>query len=322
MKSERLVALLLLLQGATRRTARELASSLEVSERTIYRDVEALSAAGIPVYAERGADGGIALSEGYRRALMHFSEDEVRALFVTGSAILSDLGMASSAQRAFDKLRGGLPALQQRAIERARERIFVDQRRWNQREVPVEILALLRRAVWDERRVEIGYRDRQRARSIRRIEPLGLVSKAGVWYVIAQTESGTRSFRVDRIESAEETSEHFERPADFELERYWRDTSSRFMQPDEEALEVEVLVPQDGTATLEGMFPWQPLDENDPMRVRVTFPARRAALHWIVAWGTSVTVVSPRELIAEVMAHAEAVARHHAQALGLASHQT
>jgi predicted DNA-binding transcriptional regulator YafY len=312
MKSERLVALLLLLQGSAMRTARELACSLEVSERTIYRDVEALGAAGIPVYTERGAEGGIALSEGYRRALMHFSEEEVRALFVPGSAILSDLGMGASAERAFDKLRGGLSTLQQSAIERVRERIFVDQRRWNQDSVPVEILALLRRAVWDERRVEIAYRDRERKRSLRSIDPLGLVSKAGVWYVIAQTDAGVRSFRADRIESAVETRVRFERPANFTLERYWREASEALMRM-ETGIEIELLVPRESASRYTMFFPAKILDDGDPQRVAVTFPSREAAIHWIVAGGTGVSVVEPAAIVREIVAHAEAVVRHHSK---------
>ena len=311
MKSERLVALLLLLQGAQRRTARELADALEVSMRTVYRDVDALSQAGIPVFAERGPDGGIALSEGYRRALMHFNEEEVRALFVPGSAILSDLGMSASAERAFEKLRGGLPALQQRAIERVRDRIFVDQRRWHQEAVPVETLALLRRAVWDERRVEIAYRDRARKQTLRTIDPLGLVSKAGVWYVVAQTGEGLRSFRADRIESAVETAARFERPDAFDLAAYWREASAAFTRPDDASIAVELLMPKERTGTLAGFFPSQPLDDGDPQRVAVTFPTRDSAVHWIVAWGTTVRLLAPTSLLQDVVAHAEAVARHH-----------
>ena len=119
MKSDRLISLLLLLQSAQRRTARELAARLEVSERTIYRDVDALSASGVPVYTERGPEGGIALADGYRNALTHFAEDEVRALFISGSAILSDLGLGANLDRALEKLRGGFSDVQRKAAEKA-----------------------------------------------------------------------------------------------------------------------------------------------------------------------------------------------------------
>src|ERR1700722_7555120 len=108
MKADRLMSLLLLLQAAQRRTARELAQTLEVSQRTIYRDVEALSAAGVPVYADRGPEGGISLAAGYRRPLTHFADEEIRALFVSNSALLADLGLGGGLDRALDKVRGAL----------------------------------------------------------------------------------------------------------------------------------------------------------------------------------------------------------------------
>ncbi|MBV8749904.1 MAG: HTH domain-containing protein, partial [Candidatus Eremiobacteraeota bacterium] len=132
MKASRLLSMLLLLQSAERRTAGELAQALEVSERTVHRDVDALSAAGVPVYAERGAGGGIALAAGYRRALTQFGEDELRALFISGSNPLGDLGISVDRERALEKLSGALNDVQRKAVEKARGRIHLDQRRWNQ----------------------------------------------------------------------------------------------------------------------------------------------------------------------------------------------
>ena len=207
MKADRLIALLLLLQSRRQCSARVLADRLEVSERTIYRDVDALSAAGVSVYAERGATGGIVLSEGYRRALTYFTEDEVRALFVSGASPLADLGFERGLARALEKLRGGLADVHRRAADKSRSRIHLDQRRWNQPEPPRELLTTLRRAVWDDRRLRIAYEDRNRKPSTRTIEPLGLVSKAGVWYLVARCGGELRSFRADRVRSAHAISE-------------------------------------------------------------------------------------------------------------------
>ena len=142
MKADRLVALLLLLQSRGQCSARILADRLEVSERTIYRDVDALSAAGVPVYAQRGSGGGIVLADGYRRALTYFSEDEVRALFVSGASPLADLGLERGLAQALEKLRGGLADVHQRAADESRSRIHLDQRRWNQPEPPRELLTM------------------------------------------------------------------------------------------------------------------------------------------------------------------------------------
>src|SRR5579864_8743954 len=123
MKSERLLAMLLLLQAKGRLRARELARSLEVSERTIYRDIDSLSTAGIPVYAERGARGGILLSDGYRRALTQFGEEEVRALFASTADALADVGLSDTLRQAMEKLAGALPDAQRRTAQHTRARI-------------------------------------------------------------------------------------------------------------------------------------------------------------------------------------------------------
>lgn len=303
MKADRLVSLLLLLQSAERRTARELARRLEVSQRTIYRDVDALSTSGIPVYAERGAEGGIALSEGYRRALMHFGDDEIRALFVGGTAVLADLGLGQNLERALEKLRGGLGDVQRRAAERARGRIHIDQRRWNQSDPPVERLALLRRAVWDDRCVELGYEDRSRVRTTRRVEPYGLVSKAGVWYVIARTADGFRSFRVDRVLDVRECNERFERAPDFDLDAHWRETSSQMMGA-QERYTVTVRVDADALGMVAGYWPSEPVSPEDPSVLRVHFSGERAAVSYLVTWGDSVELLEPQSLAPAVVAHA------------------
>jgi len=316
MKSDRLVSLLLLLQSTERRTARDLARRLEVSERTIYRDVDALSASGIPVYAERGAEGGIALAEGYRRALMHFGEDEIRALFIGGTAVMADLGLGPNLERALEKLRGGLGDTQQRAAERARGRIHIDQRRWNQSDPPVERLALLRRAVWDDRCVELLYEDRMGAQSTREVEPYGLVSKAGVWYLIARGESGFRSFRVDRIVDVRECERRFDRAPDFDLDAHWRETSAQIMSNSTPPFAVVMRVSGDAMEMIRGYWPSEVLSQDDPTVIRVRFSSERAAISNLVMWGDSVELIDPMALAAAVVEHLKKVlARYSAIAI-------
>ncbi|HET9097422.1 MAG TPA: WYL domain-containing protein, partial [Candidatus Baltobacteraceae bacterium] len=209
MKSDRLVSLLLLLQARSPRCARELAQALEVSARTIYRDVEALSLSGVPVYAERGSTGGIALAEGYRKAITQFSTEELHALFLAAADPLAELGVTGHA-RALDKLSGALPDLQRRAAQQARQRILLDHNRWYRLEQPTALLAVLRRAVWEDRQVSIRYRDRNGAQTERTIDPYGLVSKAGVWYLVARQQDGDfRTFRVERVAHGEELPSRF-----------------------------------------------------------------------------------------------------------------
>src|ERR1700682_3989006 len=171
MKSSRLLSMLLLLQGAERRSARELAAALEVSERTVYRDVDALSASGVPVYAERGVYGGIALAAGYRKALTQFGEGEIRALFISGSNPLVHLGLGVDRERALEKLAGAMSDAQRKAVIKTRGRIHLDQRPWNQATQPQEHLAVLRLAVWDDKRVQLRYRDRESKTTERVVDP-------------------------------------------------------------------------------------------------------------------------------------------------------
>jgi predicted DNA-binding transcriptional regulator YafY len=312
-KADRLITLLLLLQSGRRRTAGALAEALEVSERTIYRDVDALCAAGVPVYTERGPDGGIALADGYRRALTHFNEDEIRSLFVSGASPLADLGMESGLDRALEKLHGGLADVQRRAADKARSRVHIDQRRWNQDEPPRELLTVLRRAVWDDRRVRIRYEDRNRKATTRTIDPLGLVSKAGVWYLIARLsdELEMRSFRVERMRSVDELPTRFERPPEFDLERYWSDTSAQFKQTSPEYF-VTLRTAIDAIDRVTLYWTAEVLESDARYGVvRVAFPGPEAAAYQVLAWGSNVTIVEPLELRASIVERArEALERH------------
>jgi predicted DNA-binding transcriptional regulator YafY len=305
-KADRLISLLLLLQSRRQCSARILAERLEVSERTIYRDVEALSAAGVPLYAERGSAGGIVLADGYRRALTQFTEDEIRSLFVSGASPLADLGLERGLDRALEKLHGGLADVQRRAAEKSRSRIHVDQRRWNQPEPPRAILAALRRAVWDDRRVRVRYEDRKRASSTRTVDPLGLVSKAGVWYLVARCGEELRSFRVDRIRSVEELTLRFERPTSFDLERYWRESSARFNEASRSG-DCVVLLRTRGDA-LERVSAYWPAEvvsqDKAGTLLRVTFPGTEIALFQLVAWSEVATLVEPEELREALVARA------------------
>lgn len=313
MKADRLITLLLLLQSGRRRTAGALAEALEVCERTIYRDVDALCAAGVPVYTERGPDGGIALADGYRRALTHFNEDEIRSLFVSGASPLADLGMESGLDRALEKLHGGLADVQRRAAEKARARVHIDQRRWNQGEPPRELLTVLRRAVWDDRRVRIAYEDRNRKATIRTIDPLGLVSKAGVWYLIARLseELEMRSFRVERMRSVDELPTRFERPPEFDLERYWSDTSALFKQSSPEYF-VTLRASVDAIETISLYWTTEVLERDADFGIlRLAFPGAEAAAYQVLAWGARVTIVEPLELRSSIVERArEALERH------------
>lgn len=293
--------MLLLLQGAPRRSARELAEALEVSERTVYRDVEALCQSGIPVYTERGAFGGICLSEGYRKALTHFDEDEVRALFITSSSTLADVGLGGNYERALAKLTGTLSEVQRKAADRTRGRIHLDQKRWNQAPQPQRVLALLRRAVWEDRCVRLHYRDRDRKVTARVVEPFGLVAKAGVWYLVARAEAGMRTFRAERIIDAELCDESFARPGDFDLEAYWNAWTTDVAR-DQARFSVVARCPESMLERVGRYWDTHVIAEGGgSLTVRITFSDREMAVPQLVGWGAQLEILEPRELKDELL---------------------
>jgi predicted DNA-binding transcriptional regulator YafY len=223
MKSSRLLEILLLLQARGQVTAGELAERLEVSPRTIYRDAEALSAAGVPIYAERGRAGGIRLLPGYRTDVTGLTRDEARALFVltTGGA-QEDLGLGTAARSAILKVMRAVPEPFRPAATATSQRILVDPAGWMRAAEPTGGLGVLQAAVFSDRRVRLGYRSSgQRAPRERMVDPYGLVCKGGVWYLVADQDGAPRLFRVSRVTSAVADEAPVRRRDGVELAELW-----------------------------------------------------------------------------------------------------
>ena len=227
MKADRLLSILLLLQTRGRVPATELAERLEVSVRTIYRDVESLSAAGVPVFTERGRHGGINLLPGYRTDVTGLTADEARALFVlSAQGAHSDLGLDGALGSALRKVMAALPAPHRPAAERVSERILVDPARWMQNSQPgaagVPDLGELQYAVFADRRLRLRYRHSGTPAPVEyTVDPYGLVNKAAVWYLVADLHGEPRLFRADRVLSAETTEETVRRRAGVALGEVW-----------------------------------------------------------------------------------------------------
>lgn len=233
MQADRLLATLLLLQSRGPTAAPELARRLEVSVRTVYRDVAALSAAGVPVWAERGRAGGIRLLDGWHTDVTGLTAAEARALF-TFSARPEALAGDGSLGSAFRKVMAALPEDQRRAAATVEERILVEPQGWGRAPegTPVlPVLPVLQRAVLDGQRVALTYRasGRQRA-STRVVDPIGLVAKAGVWYLVARQAGEDRLFRVSRARRAEPTGEGVALPRP-DLGATWDRLRDRVEQP-------------------------------------------------------------------------------------------
>jgi predicted DNA-binding transcriptional regulator YafY len=226
MRATRLVSLLLLLQMRGQLTAQELASHFEVSIRTIHRDVESLVAAGVPVEAVRGPAGGYRLAGGYRTKLTGLTAAEAEALFVA-PAPAAELGLGGVLANARLKVLAALPAELQERVSRSERYFHLDARRWFRAEDTVPHLPAIASATWQELRLAARYREGSRV--VRRtLDPLGLVLKAGAWYLVAHRSAGMRVYRVSRFVSVSIREDGFERPEDFDLASYWQEWSSTF----------------------------------------------------------------------------------------------
>ena len=223
MKSDRLLSILLLLQTRDRVPADELARRLEVSTRTIYRDIESLSTAGVPVYAERGRHGGISLLPGFRTDVTGLTSDEARALFVlTAQGTHSALGLDGALGSALRKVMAALPAPHRPAAELTSRRILVDPERWLTGPQSAVDLDVLSTAVFTDCRLRIRYRHGGETRTHDyTVDPYGLVAKAGTWYLVADRRGRPQLFRVDRIVKATVTDAPAQRRAGVELGDAW-----------------------------------------------------------------------------------------------------
>ncbi len=221
MRSSRLLSILLRLQAQGRVSAAALAEALEVSVRTIYRDIDALSAAGVPVYAEHGRSGGFVLREGYRTALTGLDRPEAESLFLAGVPFAAaQLGMGASLETTRLKLMAALPeALRQDAL-RVAARFHLDPVAWFQGPEAQQLLPALAEAVWSGRLLSLDYQSWQ-GRVARQVAPLGLVLKGGLWYLVAAVGPQVRTYRVSAIRSLQIEQQRAEPPADFDLGRYW-----------------------------------------------------------------------------------------------------
>jgi predicted DNA-binding transcriptional regulator YafY len=209
-------------------TAAELARELEVSVRTVHRDVDALAEAGVPIYAERGPHGGVRLVDGYRTRLTGMTGEEADALFLSGlPGPAAELGLGTVVTAARLKVLAALPPELRARASRLVERFHLDAAGWFRSGETVPHLPTLAECVWDTRRLEIDY---ARGDSVvtRTLEPLGVVLKAGVWYLVARSEDQFRTYRVSRIARAVALDERFERPSDFDLASYWAESSAAY----------------------------------------------------------------------------------------------
>jgi predicted DNA-binding transcriptional regulator YafY len=324
-RASRLVSLLLLLQSRGGLTAAELARELEVSVRTIHRDVEELSAAGVPIFAERGPLGGIRLVDGYRTRLTGMTAEEAEALFLAGlPGPAAQLGLGTVVAAAQLKVMAALPPELRSRASRLVERFHLDPAGWFQADDAVPYLSTLASAVWEGRLVTIAY-ERDDAVHERTIGPLGLVLKGGIWYVIAQVGEQTRTYRASRVRGATVLDDRFERPAGFDLAAYWTESSAAYEQA-ADTVTVDVRLPEErlgrlasavGRAAIDSARRLDPPEGDDWLHLRLTLSWPDEVPGRLLSVGSALEVLAPADIRAEIVAKAErVVARYRAVAPG------
>lgn len=320
MSSGRLLSILMLLQARQQVTAGELAAELEVSRRTVYRDLDALAGAGVPVYAEQGRAGGYRLVDGYRTRLTGLTEDEALSLFVLGlPEPAAALGLSRQAASAERKLLAALGPAQRVRAGVLRDRFRIDTSGWYQSAEDPPGLVELARSVLEDREVDVTYRRWKAPREVeRRLRPYGLVLKGGAWYLVAESAGRLRTYRVAHVVRLAVTDERFQRRPGFALSRFWRDNLDEFDRRRLDRTAVVRLSP--------GLVRSLP-DLSDPVLARaargvppdadgwttVTLPVEHdaAAARLLIGHGGEVQVVSPDSLRDALLARARAVLSAH-----------
>jgi predicted DNA-binding transcriptional regulator YafY len=313
MRADRLLSLLLLLQNRGRMTAPELATELEVSVRTVYRDIEALSASGVPVRADRGPAGGYRLMEGYRTRLTGLTDAEAEALFLAGTpGPAQDLGLGAVLATAQLKVQAALPAELAQRSRRVQERFHLDAPSWFRDADPIPYLAAVAEAVWEQQVLRVHYRSWS-GEAHSELHPLGLVLKGGIWYLVASAGQTIRTYRISRLLSAASTGEGFERPAGFDLASHWRESARRLeaarykgtadlrISPSAQRL----LPMQFGAAGTRALDEAGPPDGDGWVRVELPVESQPVAICDLLRLGTEAEVLGPpdlRQAIAETVA--------------------
>ncbi|MFJ9668318.1 helix-turn-helix transcriptional regulator [Streptomyces sp. NPDC101219] len=307
MRAARLIKMVLLLQSRPSMTAAELARELEVSERTVTRDAQALSEAGVPVYADRGRAGGYRLIGGYRTRLTGLARGEAEALFLSGvPGALREMGLQDAASAARLKVSAALLPSLRDASRTAAQRFHLDAPNWFREARTPELLPAVADAVWDDRLITARYR-RGEDQVERRLEPYGLVLKAGVWYLCARVagQGSFRVYRIDRFTAVQAAGERFERAADFDLPAFWEERAEQFARSLLRARVVVRLSPE-GVRRLPHAV--DPLSAREALAaagapdaagwVRVTLPveSEEVAHTQLTALGAGVEVLEPSSL--------------------------
>jgi predicted DNA-binding transcriptional regulator YafY len=311
-KADRLLSALMLLQAKGRVTSRELSERLEVSQRTVHRDMEALSAAKVPISALRGSQGGWQLERGWRTQVPGLDEAELRALLMTQPRALSDPGMRAASERAFGKLMAALPSRMREQAVAMSERLHVDPTGWHASTEDLSMLPIVQDAVARNCRLTFDYTRADGQSAPRTVDPLGIVAKGISWYLVARAPNGMRTYRVSRMRAVTPLASTFERPANFKLASYWEASTKQLL---EQRRHFDAIVSADPQAaqSLRGWCATLALTEQrKPVRegwvtLKVRFEDEEQARFIILGFGPRAHVVEPVTLCERILADAAAL---------------
>jgi predicted DNA-binding transcriptional regulator YafY len=319
MKSDRLLSVLMLLQAKGRATERELAEQLEVSQRTIHRDLEALSAARVPVVALRGSQGGWELEKGWRTQVPALDEAEVRALLMAQPRVVGHPRLAAAAERAMNKLMAALPAPIRTQAATMRERLHVDATGWHETGEDLSMLAIVQDAVSRERRIAFDYTKANGEKTPRTVDPLGLVAKGLSWYLVARGATGMRTFRVSRMQAVTVLAMGFERPKNFDLADHWKNSTEEFNRQRRSYRAVLSLTPE-AARRLRGWGVLTPAagtprngDVGERIEAQAEFDSEMLARFAVLGLGDGARVVKPETLRAWIRNEVQAMSQNFSQ---------
>lgn len=304
MRADRLISILILLQTNKKLTASELSKKLEVSIRTIYRDIDTLSSIGVPIYAEKGVNGGIRLLGDYKTSLTGINKNELLSLFIpTSDKILDDLGIENLKYSTMLKILGDSTINEIQEFENIQNYIYIDMDPWNEPNtmVNIDILSILQNAIWSSNSLRINYRKSEETKEVE-LNPLGLVCKRGIWYLVAVNNDIVKTYKVSMIESALPLNYVFTRPKDFNLKNHWRNSTSSF----------KALIPKHSfTFKVEPSIlnqikerPFLSISETifneGEIHIKINFDAIWQGIEFAFSYGKNIEIIEPMEAITEI----------------------
>ncbi|MCI6275442.1 MAG: WYL domain-containing protein [Clostridium sp.] len=304
MKADRLISILMLLQIHNQLTASNLAKRLEVSVRTIYRDIESLSSLGIPIFTDRGSNGGIKLLGDYKTTLSGLSNNELYSLFAPISdKILEDLGIEKVHENTLLKLLGGSSQNQIDEIKNFQNYIYIDMQTWSENPIKIDkdILSILQNGIWKHTILKIIYRKPNETKEVI-LKPLGLVCKRGIWYLIGENNDIIKTYKVINIEYATSTNKSFNRPNDFNLEEYWKLSTDNFKSN----IPKYTFTFKVNNSIINHIKERQCINiintvvESDKIYLDISFEAMFQGVEFAFAYGNDIEIIHPVEAIAEL----------------------